>query len=227
MVCSQMEINRIYNMDCLDGMKEITDKSVNMVLTDIPYGECSGFVMGSLRQINKDKADYVDFSISDMANELMRVCSGSIYVFCGANQFSEIINTFRNGGMTCRNCVWEKTNPSPMNGQHLWLSSVECCVFGRFPKATFNEFCKSSVWRYPCGSSKIHPTQKPIELFKRLILASSNEGDLILDPFSGSGTTAIACNQLRRNFIAFEKNEEYYKVSIKRFKEETSQISIF
>jgi site-specific DNA-methyltransferase (adenine-specific) len=222
-----MEINRIYNMDCLDGMKEIKDKSVSMVLTDIPYGECSGFVMGGFRQINKDKADYVDFSISDMANELIRVCSGSIYVFCGANQFSEIIKTFRNGGMTCRTCVWEKTNPSPMNGQHLWLSSVECCVFGRFPKATFNEYCKSSVWRYPCGSSKIHPTQKPIELFKRLILASSNEGDLILDPFSGSGTTAIACNQLRRNFIAFEKNEEYYKVSIKRFKEETSQISIF
>lgn len=227
-----MEINRIYNMDCLDGMKEITDKSVSMVLTDIPYGGCSGFVLGGknhsgLRQINKDKADYVDFSISDMANELIRVCSGSIYVFCGANQLSEIFNTFRNGGMTCRTCVWEKTNPSPMNGQHLWLSSVECCVFGRFPKATFNESCKSSVWRYPCGSSKIHPTQKPIELFKRLILASSNEGDLILDPFSGSGTTAIACNQLRRNFIAFEKNEEYYKVSIKRFKEETSQISIF
>ena len=222
-----MEINRIYNMDCLDGMKEIKDKSVSMVLTDIPYGECNGFVMGGFRQINKDKADYVDFSISDMANELIRVCSGSIYVFCGENQFSEILNIFRNGGMTCRICVWEKTNPSPMNGQHLWLSSVECCVFGRFQKATFNEYCKSSVWRYPCGSSKIHPTQKPIELFKRLILASSNEGDLILDPFSGSGTTAIACNQLRRNFIAFEKNEEYYKVSIKRFKEETSQISIF
>lgn len=129
-----MEINRIYNMDCLDGMKEIKDKSVSMVLTDIPYGECSGFVMGGFRQINKDKADYVDFSISDMANELIRVCSGSIYLFCGTTQFSEIIKTFRNGGMTCRICVWEKTNPSPMNGQHLWLSSVECCVFGRFQK---------------------------------------------------------------------------------------------
>lgn len=227
-----MELNRIYNMDCFEGMRQMPDKSVDLVLTDIPYGECSGFVLGGknhsgLRQINKDNADYVAFSISDMANELMRVCSGSIYVFCGPNQFSEIFNTFRNGGMTCRTCIWEKTNPSPMNGQHLWLSSVECCVFGRFKKATFNEFCKGSVWRCNCGSSKIHPTQKPLELFKRLILASSHGGDVVLDPFSGSGTTAIACNHLHRNFIAFEKNETFYKASVKRYNEETAQLSLF
>lgn len=227
-----MELNKIYNMDCLEGMREIPDKSVSMVLTDIPYGECSGFVLGGknhsgLRQINKDNADYVAFSISDMANELMRVCSGSIYVFCGPNQFSEILNTFRNGGMTCRTCIWEKTNPSPMNGQHLWLSSVECCVFGRFPKATFNEFCKSSVWRYPCGQSNDHPTQKPVDLFRYIVRASSNLGDVILDPFMGSGTTAVAAIQEGRKFMGFEINKDYYDLANKRLRKLTGPFHIY
>ena len=133
----------------------------------------------------------------------------------------------RKNGLTTRLCIWEKPNPSPINGEFLWLSNIECCVFGRFQKATFNEFCKGSVWRCNCGSSKMHPTQKPLQLFKRLILASSNEGDLILDPFSGSGTTAIAAKQLKRNFIAFEKNKDFFESSVKRYNEETAQMSLF
>ena len=227
-----MELNRIYNMDCFEGMREIQDKSVSMVLTDIPYGETNKFVLGGknhsgLRKINKGVADVVTFEINDLITELTRVCKGSIYIFCGIGQISQLHLGLIEKGMTTRLCIWEKNNPSPMNGDKLWLSSIEYCVFGRFPNATFNEFCKSTIWRCKCGSSKIHPTQKPLELFKRLILASSNQGDLVLDPFSGSGTTAVACNHLHRNFIAFEKNETYYNASVKRYNEETEQISLF
>ena len=77
------------------------------------------------------------------------------------------------------------------------------------------------------GGQKIHPTQKPLQLFKRLILASSKEGDVVLDPFSGSGTTAIAAKQLKRNFIAFEKNKVFFESSVKRYNEETAQMSLF
>ena len=223
-----MELNRIYNMDCFEGMRQMHDKSVDLVLTDIPYGECSGRDDKGIRKINKGEADVVAFNVAELVTELSRLTKGSIYMFCGTEQVSEIIHEMRKNGLTTRLCIWEKPNPSPLAGEFLWLSNIECCVFGRFQKATFNEFCKGSVWRCNCGSSKIHPTQKPLELFKRLILASSHGGgDVVLDPFSGSGTTAIACNHLHRNFIAFEKNETFYKASVKRYNEETAQLSLF
>ena len=221
-----MQINKIYNIDCFEGMKRIENKSVDLILTDIPYGECNGRDNEGIRKINKGDADIVSFEIPNLVSELLRVCKGSIYIFCGTEQASEIIHEMRKNGLTTRLCIWEKPNPSPLAGEFMWLSNIECCVFGRFAKATFNEFCKGSVWRCNCGSSKIHPTQKPLELFKRLILASSNVGGLVLDPFSGSGTTAVACNHLHRNFIAFEKNELFYKASVKRYNEETAQLSL-
>jgi site-specific DNA-methyltransferase (adenine-specific) len=91
-----------------------------------------------------------------------------------------------------RQCVWRKTNPSPANGQHMWLSSMENCIFAKRRKTPFYAHCKSSVWDYPVGRSKIHPTQKPLDLFKYLIGSSTVEGDIVLDTCIGSGTTAVA-----------------------------------
>lgn len=99
-----------------------------------------------------------------------------------------------------------------MNGQHIWLSSVECCVFGKKQGAVFNEHCKSSVWRYPVERGKLHPTQKSLKLFKYLIETSSNRGELILDPFSGSGTTLLAAKELGRNYIGFELSKDYCNI---------------
>ena len=221
-----MELNRIYNIDCIEGMKAIDDKSIDLVLTDIPYGECSGRKNG-IRVINKGLADVVNFDLEELVRILSKKTKQTIYIFCGIEQVSLIRSVMAKNGLTTRLCIWEKTNPSPMNGQNLWLSSIECCVFGKFSNATFNESCKSCVWKFPCGTAKIHPTQKPLKLFKYLISVSSNEGDIVLDPFSGSGTTAIAAKQLKRNFIAFEKNTEFYNSSVKRFNEETAQLSLF
>jgi len=87
-----------------------------------------------------------------------------------------------------------------------------------------------NVWCYtaPFWASKdkqIHPSQKPLMLIERLILLSSNEGDVVLDPFSGSGVTAIVCKKLKRDFICIEKNKQYYDDSVKRFQEFEKQIS--
>ena len=222
-----MELNRIYNIDCIEGMKAIDDKSIDLVLTDIPYGECNGR-KSLIRELNKGIADIIDFELDELTETIARKARQSVYMFCGINQVSSIRIKLAELGMNTRLCIWEKTNPSPIAGEFLWLSNIECCVFGRWPKATFNEFCKGSVWHENCwGGQRIHPTQKPLQLFKRLILASSNEGDLILDPFSGSGTTAIAAKQLKRNFIAFEKNKDFFESSVKRYNEETAQMSLF
>ena len=222
-----MDLNKVYNMDCIKGLVEIPDKSVNMVLIDIPYGFVSHKIDNGLRRVNKDSADEVNFDMNTLLDELVRICYGSIYVFCGPIQFSYVAQGLIDRGMLMRTCLWGKTNPTPMNGQYTWLSSVECCVYARFPKATFNEFCKGTVWRYPCGQSNEHPTQKPVDLFRYLIRVSSNNGDTILDPFIGSGTTAIAAIQEGRKFIGFEINKDYYDLANRRLKKLTGPFHLY
>lgn len=201
--------------DCLELMGQIPDKAVDMILTDIPYGEVNRKSSG-LRNLDKGAADVITFSLGDAVNESIRLARQSIYLFCGTEQVSEIRSRMVDAGLSTRLCIWEKTNPSPMNGQRMWLSSIECCVFGRTSCATFNEHCKSAVWRNPTARGKLHPTMKPVALMERLILASSNEGDTVLDFTMGSGTTGVACVNTNRRFIGIEKDPEYFKIAEQR-----------
>ena len=117
--------------------------------------------------------------------------------------------------------VWEKSNPSPMNGQYVYLSGVELAVwFKPRGRKVFNAHCKNTVFKHSNGSRKIHPTQKNLDLFKELILDNTNEGELVFDPFIGSGTTAIAARDLNRNYIGIGVNEGYYKACKERLKNE-------
>lgn len=214
-----METNVIYNEECLQGMEErIPDNSIDMILTDIPYGETNRDDNG-LRNLDKGIADQISFDLEEALQEFNRVCSGSFYIFCGFQQLSYIDGFFRQNNISRRCLVWEKTNPSPMNGEYIWLSGVELCVYGKKPGATFNGYCDNTVLRYPSGRSKEHPTQKPLDMFKELIEKSSDEGDIVLDPFLGSGTTAVAAKVLDRKYIGFEQNEEYYKIAQERVSE--------
>ena len=211
----------------MPGRNEKDSKGgVNCIITDIPYNECNRQSNG-LRKLDKDKADVGDFDIIDLTKNLCDKTKGSIYMFCGINQVSTIRQTMMNEGLSTRIIVWEKTNPSPMNGNKIWLSGIELCVFGKKSKATFNLHCKNTVLRYPCGVNKIHPTQKPIALMSYIVNASTKEGDTVLDPFMGSGTTAIACIREKRNFIGFELNKEYYEKACKRIQLEMAQPSLF
>lgn len=217
---------QLHNGDCLELMKNIPDKSIDLVLTDIPYGEVNRKSNG-LRNLDKSNADIVTFDLETLVKLLCDKCKGSIYIFCGTEQVSEIRKQMVKNGLSTRLCIWEKTNPSPMNGQHIWLSGIECCVFGKFKNATFNEHCKNTVFRFPNGKSKIHPTQKPLQLMEYLIKASSNENDLILDPFMGSGSTGVACLNTNRNFIGIELNEEYFNIAKNRIEEVQNDVKLF
>ena len=145
--------------DCLERMKEIPSGSVDMILTDIPYGEVNQKSSG-LRALDKGIADECSIDLDEMILECIRICKGSFYIFCGTQQISVIVTLFKHNKLTTRVGCWEKSNPSPMNGTKLWLSGMEFCVFARKPKAVFNEHCKKALWRHPSGKSKIHPTQK-------------------------------------------------------------------
>lgn len=207
-------INLIHG-DCLEKMKDIPDGSVDMILSDIPYGEVNQKSSG-LRKLDREDADYCNFDLEEMVSECIRICSGSFYIFCGIGQISDIDKSFRNRKMTTRLCQWEKTNPSPMNGNRLWLSGSEFCVFSRKSNATFNRHCEKPIWKFSVGRSKIHPTEKPVELMKYIIESSSNEGDTVLDFTMGSGTTGVAAKQLNRNFIGIELNEKYFNIAQER-----------
>ncbi len=203
--------------DAMNVLKTLPENSVPLVLTDIPYGVVNRSSAG-IRVFDKNMADVMTIPLKDLVDALVRVCSGSLYVFCSTEQVSELRAGFAFAGMTTRLGIWEKTNPTPVNGQHLWLSGVETCIFARKKGAFFSEHCKNSVWRFPNGRSKRHPTEKPLKLIEYLMSVSSKPGDLVLDPFSGSGTTGEAAINLRRRFVCIEKNREYFDRAVERLR---------
>lgn len=207
----------IYNSDCMDIFKSMQDKSVDCTITDIPYGEVNRKSNG-LRNLDKKGADVITFDLTAFISDVCRVTNGSIYIFCGTEQVSTIRKLLVEKGCTTRLCIWEKTNPSPMNGDKVWLSGIECCVFGKFKRATFNEHCKNTVFRYPTIRSKIHPTEKPVKLLKYLIEVSTNKGDTVFDPCMGSGSTGVAALEVDRKFIEIEINKDYYNAAESRLK---------
>lgn len=213
----------LYLGDCMEILPTL-DK-VDAVITDPPYGKINRKNSG-LRNLDRGVADIADFEIKELA-ELLAKHGSSIYVWCGTEQVSELRAAMVNLGMSSRLCIWEKTNPSPMNGQHLWLSSIETCVFGKESGAVFNEHCASPVFRLPTEPKEYHPTAKPIPLMERLIKASTNEGMTVIDPFMGSGTTGVAAIQMGRKFIGIEREPKYFDIACKRIEQASKQVDMF
>lgn len=210
--------------DCIKLMKQLVDTRhdpIQCCVTDIPYGEVNRSSNG-LRSLNKGKADIETFDIDEFLSLLLKLVSGSFYIFCSTEQVSSIRRFFIGNGLSTRLIICEKTNPSPMNGQHIWLSGVECCVYAKKKGAVFNGHCENTVLRFPCGRNKLHPTQKPEKLIEKLIEISSNQGDIIFDPCMGSGTTCVCATKLNRKYIGFELDENYFNIAKERIENTVS-----
>jgi len=121
--------------DCLEEMKQFADGQFDAVIADIPYNEVSR-PSGGLRNLDKGLADVATFQLDAFLKATDKVCGGSFYVFCGAEQLSEIRIYFNEHGISGRTLIWEKTNPSPMNGKSIWLSGNELCAYGKKGGAT-------------------------------------------------------------------------------------------
>lgn len=215
-----MDKIKLYNGDCLEIMKQMQDKSIDLFLTDIPYDAVNRKSNG-LRCLNKDRADILSFDLHSLLNEAVRVTKNSICIFCGKEQFSYIYEYFSNQKGTVRPIIWQKSNPSPMNGQYVYLSGVELAVWFKFTGSkTFNAHCKNTVFKHPNGSSKLHPTSKNVKLLEELILDNSNENDIILDCCMGSGSTGVACINTNRKFIGIELDEKYFNIAKERIYEQ-------
>ena len=210
----------IFNTDCMELMSNIKEEGVfDVTLTDIPYDMVNRADNG-LRNLDKSHADILTFNLDDFLNEIYRLTKGTIIIFCGVNQVSQIYNYFadkqNNKQGTTRQLIWKKTNPSPMNGQHIYLSGIENAIWFKKRGATFNAHCKNTVFEFPSGRSKIHPTEKNHELLKDLILDNSNEGDIIFDPCAGSLAHCLVAKENGRRYVGCELNKEYFDSGIER-----------
>ena len=103
-----------------------------------------------------------------------------------------------------------------MNGQNIYLSGIENAVWFKRRGGTFNAHCKNTVFKYPCGRSKLHPTEKNHDLLKELILDNSNEGDIVFDPCCGSGSHLLCAKELNRKYIGCEIDGGYYEIAKQR-----------
>ena len=205
--------------DCMELMNNIPNESIDLVLTDIPYNVVNREDNG-LRKLDKENADILTFDLINFLEQLYDKAKSTIIIFCGKEQVSIIHSYFndkqKKGKGTVRQLIWEKSNPSPMNGQHIYLSGVENAIWFKKRGGTFNAHCKNTVFKYPIGRSKLHPTEKNHLLLQELILDNSNENDLILDPCMGSGSTGVVALQNNRNFLGIELNQNYFDIAKSR-----------
>lgn len=207
----------IYHGDCREVLPTLAP--VDLVLTDPPYNAINRVTSG-LRSLDKGSADSAAVDIPSLAGEFVRLASGSIYVWCSDEQYTDWTMAFKGAGLSTRKCAWHKTNPSPMNGEVLWLSALELCVFARKPLAHFSLHCAHPLWTGPSEPRDDHPTPKPEWLMMQLIQASCPPQGTLLDPFFGSGTTLYAAKELQRQAIGIEIEEKYCALAAERLSQE-------
>ena len=220
-------------MDCLKGLKQIPDNSIDLVVTDPPY-EIQTSGAGIYKQPDKQYVKELnlmkDGFSPEILDELCRVLKKiNIYLFCSQKQIIPLLDYFvKEKGCNWNLLTWHKTNPVPACNNK-YLTDTEFILFFREKGVKiYGEFkTKFTYYVTPLNQKdkKLykHPTIKPLEIVENLIINSSREGDTILDPFIGSGTTAVASKKLNRNYIGFEISEEYCKIAEKRVSELEAQ----
>lgn len=205
-------INKIIYGDCLEVMKGIPDKSVDLVLTDPPYGVKADKGVGgfgvSKHTVRKYQDSWDNSSPSlDYFTEILRVAKESI-IF-GGNYFTDKLPVSRGWQ------VWDKVGNNNFKNPY---SQVELIY------TTFNTVNKKYTviqqGFIAYEKDRFHPTQKPVELIRALLIDYSKKNDLVLDPFLGSGTTAVACKELGRRFIGIEINPKYCEIAQRRLAQE-------
>ena len=231
----KMELNTIYNEDCLEGMKRIPDNSIDLVVTDPPYRTTSRGSSGGTGGILKEEINkrgkvfkHNDIKFNEWLPELYRILkdTGHAYIMTNNKNLKGMLMEIENVGFNIyKTLIWAKN--SPITNMY-YMDSHEYIIFCRKGKAKrINNCGTKSVLNVDNPRNKVHPTEKPVELMEVLINNSSQEGELVFDPFMGSGTTAIACLKTNRQYIGFELDEDYYKQANERIETYKAQSSIF
>jgi len=247
-------LNKIYNMECLEFMKRIEDDTIDLIFVDPPYNlSKSNFKMkfiksgGSDLNTNKGKWDKFvpeDYEIftKKWLSESYRILkkTGGIWV---AGTYHNIYLTgylMQKVGFEILNeILWHKTDATPNLSCTRFVADHENFVWARKDKGNVfnykqmkninNNRQMRSIWPKgkTTGGKKVHPTQKPEWLLERIILATSKPGNIVFDPFMGSGTTAVVAKRLNRSFLGTEIDPDYYKLSLKRLERTKNETALF
>lgn len=206
--------------DCLERMKEIPDGSVDMVLTDPPYGMSfrSNYRKNRYKGIKNDEGlDWLD----DFVCQLYRVCaSGSAqYVFCSFHNVDLFKQAFQRKFKVKNILVWEKNNTSMGDLKGDFAPKVEFILFMHKGRSLIRGKREPNIFRFSRTGNNLHPTEKPVDMCEYLISKFSDEDDSIFDPFMGSGSTGLACVNTNRNFIGIELDSEYFGIAQSRIQE--------
>ena len=212
--------NRIICADCLDILRQLPDKCVDLLLTDPPYGIDYGgqLIKGEEYKTQTNKHGWRNFGncewdkerpSAEIFREMLRVSKNQI--IWGGNYFADLLPASQGW------FVWNKMqrNFSLADGELAWASFDKALRIFDYSRKQANQ------------DEKIHPTQKPLKLIEWCLARGGVENDLVLDCFSGSGTTAVACHNLHRRFICIEKDPEYYRASCERLEQAQRQQTLF
>ena len=218
--------------DYKEFLSAIPNNSVDLILTDPPYSisRKSGFkALGpnSVKRFAVDMDfgdwDHTEINLNELASlsyETIRP-GGTAIIWYDLWKSSYLATAMIDCGFKqLRWIEWQKTNPVPLNSKVNYLTnSREIAIAGvKIGKPTFNSEYDSGTYQYaiPNNGQRFHPTQKPIGLFSELIIKHSNEEDLVVDPFLGSGTTALASLKNNRQFHGCDISDEYIEIARKR-----------
>jgi site-specific DNA-methyltransferase (adenine-specific) len=223
--------------DCFELLPQIADNSVNLILIDPPYliSKDSNFKKTSDKTSSEMKTKYnisIDFGDWDketfdwnfLFHHFYRILKtgGTLVIFYDVWKSTELKNYAEKFKFKQpRVCSWIKTNPVPINSKVNYLSNAieYFFTFVKGGKPTFNSEYDNGIYKFPICHGKEryeHPTQKPLSLIENLILKHSNVGDLVLDTFAGTFTTAVASKKLGRDWICIEKESRYFEIGLKR-----------
>lgn len=200
-------INKVIEGDCLEVMKDMPDKCVDLIIADPPYG--INF-QSNYRQVKHQKIEGDNRFPVEVISEFHRLAKRAVYVFCRWDNLHELPKPKSV-------LAWVKNNWSMGDLLHEHGRQWEAICFYPQEEHKFIKRIPDAIYSDRTGNN-LHPTEKPVDLIGKII--NANVGDIILDPFLGSGTTAVAAKQLSRNFIGIEISPEYCEIARQRLKQE-------
>lgn len=232
----------LYNDDCIKIMKTLPSESIDMVFADPPYflsNNGLSIKSGKVVSVNKGEWDkpenYEDIYkfTYEWISECYRLLKNNTTIWISGTHHNifDIEQAIKKVGFIIINIIiWEKTDPPPLIYKNKFRFSYEYIIWAKKGKSYYFNYQlmfqaqnkeMSDIWKLPAVPMNektfgYHPTQKPECLLRRIILCSTKEGDIVLDPFMGSGTTCAVAKKLKRKYIGIEKNLTYFKIALQR-----------